>query len=355
MVNRIILHIGMHKTGSSSIQHALKDFDNGHTFYPDLGYVNHSLPIVTCFSDNYQGYHIWRKKGLSKAMIEKERATAKERLENALARTGRETIIISGEGISLLDDKSKAALIETLKSHADVVDLICYVRDPLSFAASSLQQRVKGNLKALPSILSPEYRRRLESFSDMLPAENVQAIPFDRSGFPDGDVVKDFCSRIGIEPIEATDFEVNSSLTAPALKLAFLFNRTNPCFQGDAIVTRAKHRLVRTLANAYAGGEKIEKTLVKNVSDFSEVPFLVERFGETFAGWSLEGNVPSWDELYEWLSDTTDLEIAPLRRVLAKRGIKGNHSDASSLVNRLYYDELRLAATNKSPEAAKTS
>ena len=41
-MQEVILHIGVHKTGTSSIQNALHRFDDGGTFYAQLGNNNHS-------------------------------------------------------------------------------------------------------------------------------------------------------------------------------------------------------------------------------------------------------------------------------------------------------------------------
>ncbi len=49
MVCRVILHLGSHKTGSTSIQSALKRFDNGKIAYANLGNANHSAPLFTAF------------------------------------------------------------------------------------------------------------------------------------------------------------------------------------------------------------------------------------------------------------------------------------------------------------------
>lgn len=73
-MGNITLHIGMHKTGSSSIQLALAGFDDGNTTCPDLGYENHSIPFYTAYSENHQKYHIWKRAGLDTAAIEEIKA-----------------------------------------------------------------------------------------------------------------------------------------------------------------------------------------------------------------------------------------------------------------------------------------
>jgi len=46
------LHIGLHKTGSTSIQRAFRDFREGDLWYAPLRPANQSMPLVTLFGDD---------------------------------------------------------------------------------------------------------------------------------------------------------------------------------------------------------------------------------------------------------------------------------------------------------------
>ena len=53
----IIIHIGMHKTGSSSIQQTLHKYMNDKRFtYVDLGHANHSRQISSLFEKNISSF-----------------------------------------------------------------------------------------------------------------------------------------------------------------------------------------------------------------------------------------------------------------------------------------------------------
>jgi hypothetical protein len=61
-MRNLILHIGMHKTGSSSIQQIL--FENREVllkhdcYYPESILMNHSHSLYTLFSSHAEKYHI---------------------------------------------------------------------------------------------------------------------------------------------------------------------------------------------------------------------------------------------------------------------------------------------------------
>lgn len=347
MVEKIVLHIGMHKTGSSSIQSALNGFDDGTTFYADLGAPNHSAAFVTCFSEKYQSYHVWRKQGLTRDQIETKKRDTEQQLRTVLSRKDRQQIIFSGEGISVLSTSEKEALISSLQREVEDLEVYCYVRDPVSFATSSLQQRIKGNLKSLPTQLGPEYRNRLDGFLQTLPISKVHAIPFDRKVLTGGDVVQDFCTRIGIGTPQSEVKPSNISLSAPATKLLFLFNRSNPCFFGDAVLFHSKQKLARTISKAYFDYEKLSSDFCRCLVDTSEVTFLQKNFGDTFTGWSATQDSFPRDELENWFNDPSDIDLRPLKDLLRKRGVRGNFKDPTALINRLFYDEVRIESNKR--------
>ena len=70
-LKEVILHIGLHKTGSTSIQSALKGYDKNGTKTVSFENENHSIPMYTIFSKNRYDYHIWKNAGISKVNIDR--------------------------------------------------------------------------------------------------------------------------------------------------------------------------------------------------------------------------------------------------------------------------------------------
>ncbi len=72
-MKEVILHIGLHKTGSTSIQNALKGYNKNGVKSVAFEEVNHSIPMYTIFSEKRYNYHIWQKAELTKIDIDKKR------------------------------------------------------------------------------------------------------------------------------------------------------------------------------------------------------------------------------------------------------------------------------------------
>ena len=69
MISEIFLHVGLHKTASSSIQDTLfskknsKFLEENDYLYPKHWPANHSIPLYSNFCDHPEKYHINIKKG----------------------------------------------------------------------------------------------------------------------------------------------------------------------------------------------------------------------------------------------------------------------------------------------------
>ncbi|MEM0978577.1 MAG: hypothetical protein AAGJ34_13665 [Pseudomonadota bacterium] len=51
----VILHIGLHKTGTTAIQHAFSGYDDGTTVYGRFGDPNHGSAIITALTNRRTG------------------------------------------------------------------------------------------------------------------------------------------------------------------------------------------------------------------------------------------------------------------------------------------------------------
>lgn len=138
-MKKIIVHIGVHKTGSSSIQKTLDGFDDGKTRYARLGDLNHSIPLYSIFSSNRFERRHFQRQGLS----EQEMAATVAKYDALLSRElalERETLILSAEDLSILKNEADVlSLRQRLSPHADRLEVLAYLRDPVGFASSSFQ------------------------------------------------------------------------------------------------------------------------------------------------------------------------------------------------------------------------
>lgn len=337
--DRIVLHIGMHKTGSTTIQRVLKGFDDGRNLYAPFEHINHSFPIYTIFSKHYLRFRAWTDSGLTDAQIEELRARQLQDLIAMLRRRDRQTLILSGESIGQIHAEGVAQMIDLMRPHTRKIEMICYVRAPLSFAVSSFQQRMKRYLTGVPNRVDPQYRSRIEKFIELLGRENVTIRLFDRSSLMNGDVAQDFADFCGITLPERAAVEANSSLSAPALKLLYHFNRERFLKAGDDVLSKAREQLISRLARSYADGPRIELERFSPLAVFDDVEWLRQTCGIDFVS-----TVEQTDnaDLKAWLDDLSDVDPEPLQTLLSGYGLKGRYPELPDQVCRLFYHLIHL-------------
>jgi hypothetical protein len=128
MSRTLLLHIGMHKTGSSSIQSSLRRYDDGQAFYGIFDDVNHSIPLYTAFCDDPQRFHIWESLGLSKEKVLARKSAYLDEFSHMLSRHDRRRLIVSAEDVGVLSNAGKGRLLDFVAAHDVEVRLFCYLR-----------------------------------------------------------------------------------------------------------------------------------------------------------------------------------------------------------------------------------
>ena len=97
----LFLHIGMHKTGTTSIQNTLAKYLNTGPFvYADMSpYDNHSVAVYTLFSERPLMHPIHQRRKTAASELLKEKDALEQRLVNHFADHPSADFIISGDGI----------------------------------------------------------------------------------------------------------------------------------------------------------------------------------------------------------------------------------------------------------------
>lgn len=221
----IVLHVGHHKTGSSAIQSFLALNEQNlaqHGFYYPTSrraaeYVSNGYP-----SAGNAHFLAGRVKGAAK------RTPIMQILRNLktgrrLTNTKLETVILSSE---TLTECSKFGLLQLKNMFPrSSFHVVFYIRDQAAFLTSQYQQTVKLGHETHSleeffrnSGFAPErrYPRIIRKLRNVFGAENVTVRVYDRDYFPNGDIISDFCSSIGISNLDGWNFpgrEINTSLT----------------------------------------------------------------------------------------------------------------------------------------------
>jgi hypothetical protein len=162
LINNIYIHIGVHKTGSTSIQHTLgeKQYELSRKgyLYPVFkkrlfAIYNHSWPFYSLFSTNAGMYHVNIKDGISnRNELNTLNNSFREQLLNQISSFKGHSLIISGEDISALNKEELRNLKEFLEqstSHKVSFTIIIFSRHPVDQFRSIIQERVKNGTISL--------------------------------------------------------------------------------------------------------------------------------------------------------------------------------------------------------------
>ena len=224
MANKCYIHIGMHKTGSSSIQETFcgEKFKSGKIkYFPILG-PNHGVGFKKLFP------HIRSTEELRKLEFESSLPLLKENIYmNLIYKTAKEleneNIFFSGE------DFSNTSYVVDLVNHIfpnHEIELICYVRNPIDFASSGFQQKVKGNGYNLTQKINfnniiPDYRKKFEPYVKNNKISKLHIKEYKRSNLIGGDVIDDIAKIMKLEPNEYD--KVISNESADGIVIAYTF------------------------------------------------------------------------------------------------------------------------------------
>lgn len=238
---RLVLHVGMPKTGSTAIQAAFHGFSDPTAEYLEAAGVNHYGTLLLLYGTGDESHHVFLPGG--SLTIEERRAAARRRLDAQLARVASDgrALIVSSEALwTAARAHLRQAAVADARRLGMRVEGVAYLRAPLSYAVSAFQQRLKHF--ALPPSFGleatwPRYRPHLASLDGTFGAA-VHLRPFLATE-PGFDVVSDFAALLGVAAPAGPRQRRNRSLTAEAVAVLYAQRRRHPRV---AFSTRAQHR-----------------------------------------------------------------------------------------------------------------
>ena len=276
------LHLGLHKTASSSFQQTCasnrKTLGKQGLHYPlfaceysrpkRLKINNHSVPLRCLYDQNPKNYHInkrWKINRLDEAIRDYD-----AQLTEALSRDA--SIILSGEGLSLLSGKALSQLVDRMRARGFEIRPLALVRSPLDYAHSIAQQLIRGGQhlelvgcgpllvpQPMKRLTIPDGQRELAMLRSVF-GEDLQLVPFRRacahSHGPVGYLLEEFCSVSNLELIKFQNSQESKS--NGWVRVQNLINKRWPIFDPqkqlnpdhfrlqDDLASTGKFRLTRT-------------------------------------------------------------------------------------------------------------
>ena len=198
MIRRsIYLHIGTHKTGTSSIQSTLAHnadilFRAGY-LYPEKGRLG-ELGHHAVSHEFFHGLHFTEHKGELSAVLDE------------FDRSGLPNLILSSEDFFWYQREQVEEFIPHLPDDANV-KVIVYLRRQDGLLQSAAIQNFKtmhrrDHIDNWPQfdghVGRGKYATYLQPWADAIGVKNVIVRPFERSQLLDGDLLKDFLDAVGI-------------------------------------------------------------------------------------------------------------------------------------------------------------
>ena len=223
ILSDVILHMGMEKTGSSSIQNSFVGYDDGRVLYVPFKWDNHSMPLSYLFRGWDKLEPRFGPKGLTHDMYLERKAEAQEALDAAL-QGDRETLLLSAEALMGFGPYEHREVRDHIRQYRQKIRVMAYVREPIGYSSSAFQQSLKfgGDTLRVPP---QRFQGRLGRLYRVYEPSEVELIPFRPKTFPNGSVVQDFAQRIGADVSRITEQSTNESMCMYAAAAMFLWNR----------------------------------------------------------------------------------------------------------------------------------
>lgn len=252
-IDEVILHVGLHKTGTSSIQETFfseinnKLLETKDYLYPKSWYSNHSIPVYSAFCDDPENYHINIKRGYSFEEIKSVNKRYLEELEVEATERELSKLIISGEDISILSTDNLNALKKYLMSLSmnDVkIKVVIYVRNPVTWSISAIQEIIKSgetyknSFQHIRTTLEHLFRETIDKFVEVFGKENVNVYTFEEAVTHKYGLVGHFLSSLGFNDYEIREFNsirANESISLIAVDMLSFINEKAPIIKDGKI------------------------------------------------------------------------------------------------------------------------
>lgn len=349
-MKKIVLHVGMHKTGSTAIQASLAGYRDGVFEYAQLPHAvmgdrgrdnNHSFLINTAFDRDHKRVGRLLLFGVAASDFDRLRGQCLDALECCLRASEAEVLILSAESITSFDPDATQELGALLRRYAREVKVYAYVRDPYDYVKSITQEAIKWG-HAGDEMHPLSYRSNFGHIEDVFGAENVSYRLYRRENLLDGDVVADFGSWVGLKKDPARRLEANASFSTDAVRCIYALNRHPVFWSGNGLLHYSWRELLGVFGRLFPGRFEIPARMVSREIDIWDMSWMESRLGQRL-------QLPPYSEkdmactgLRDWLGRTTPEMLTTIRRELTGRGAEVSE-DASlvELLSQLYLECIR--------------
>lgn len=321
-MKELLLHIGMHKTGSSSIQSSLKDYADDRTHYASFQEENHSKPVTTLFSSDPYNLLPWKRRGLSKRKVDSKKKHYLKILEGDILNPKYRRLLISGETIGTISNDAKTEMVDFFRARDCDIKVVCFLRAPDDYVKSMLQQQIKGGLKELKYI-NPYYKLRLKKFTNLLPSENFIVRDFSKISKEHGDIVRGFVSLCELDETRVDFIRINETLSATATQLLYKLNKLLIAVYGTEERYRAAIKFRKALIKAFPAtrSDKLNGAILSGLLKpglDNELAFISKKFDIDY---DVNVHKSGLAKCEAYLSDLSGVDIGKIAEMLSQHEV----------------------------------
>jgi hypothetical protein len=235
---QIIVHAGLSKTGTTSIQENCERYSSflreRSIVYPqfsfdDQPFITHSIPVTVAITGRQGKYGLMLEQRFT-ARVDEVMRSCRQQLDHLLETPQGDTLILSTELIEGFDARDMATLRSYLAPHTQRLRVVAYIRSPQSGLESLFQERIKmGGLPdswQLVGRVRQKYENLRQNFSDELELVNFHDAARGNHG-----LVGYFLAMAGLpdEDIAGLEFvSRNERLSMEAFRLIWAINERYP-------------------------------------------------------------------------------------------------------------------------------
>lgn len=235
-MKKIYLHVGTHKTGSTTIQRSL--YDNISTLAEHgIHYLSNGpnhWRLYLAFMDEPWNWFEAKRMKLNKLKTQNMREEVLQDTISEISSSTASTIVISSEYLSLLNRDNLIRLKDYLQGLGEV-HIIYFSRQLINWMASDSQQCAKVGMNKVPTTYTTAILRLYDypmKFIEVFGVKNFKMIRFEDA--VETGLVKSLLQVI--QPgcpveLELSELKANTSVSSEAVKMFFLLNKHMPLLE----------------------------------------------------------------------------------------------------------------------------
>ncbi|WOD06160.1 hypothetical protein [Marinomonas sp. GJ51-6] len=318
---KIVFHIGLHKTGSTSIQDKMKEsfgtVSKEGVFYPMISvngekYSNHSFMFYSMFCDAPEKYHMNQKFNYdTKEKVTELNGYYRESLVSRIKETNSDFIVFSGEDISSLTEENINSMKEFFIDNIGIdieFEIVVYVRHLCDYVQSVIQQRVKDGgweellLAELKSNKIGQVQSQIEKFVRVFGLDSIKAYKFEDAISHSHGIVGHFFDQVlGLSDLSYFDFSEahsNRSISYESYLIHSFINKKEPLYNQDSISDRRSphdlHPLIFMKGAPFSLGQSFHNECYFKL--FDDFKWLKDAFNIDYSPHSVEDIDNLWSE-----------------------------------------------------------